>query len=168
MNVSVRHGLLVLAIRLSPALALAQTAITIDPTLPSDIAGGAASATLQQSAAFAWQEFIALNWPALAGQRDTPGPGQKFGAAVSGPLVWQTFRGKVEIFNLTTADSPPGYTPDGPGYGYNTPTPAYIYRTREIAACPGQTAPASPAWINLDETTQIALARMFAGGPAIA
>jgi hypothetical protein len=48
------------------------------PVLPADIPGGAPKATLLQAAAFAWQEFIALTWPAQptggAGgyNRDTP------------------------------------------------------------------------------------------------
>jgi hypothetical protein len=74
----------------SGGLAAGQVAINVNPALPSDIAGGAPAATLQQAAAFAWQEFIALNWPAMVGQRDKPDPNQKFGAG-SGPLVWQTF-----------------------------------------------------------------------------
>ncbi len=144
------------------------------PLVPSDIAGGAPAATLQQAAAFAWQEFIALNWPALAGRRDPPDPSQKFGSGNGTPtigetpgtggtpLVWQTFRSKVEIFNLTSSDVPPGYTPSGPSYGYNTPNPTYVYATREIAAC--QTASSTPAWINLDETTQIELIRCSPAG----
>ena len=105
----------------------------------------------------------------MAGQRDVPDTGQKFGAS-TGPLVWETFRSKVEIFN-TTKDAagnyaPPGYSATAQDLGYNTP-PAYFYATKSVPACPGQAAPASPAWINLDETTEIALAQMFAGGPAI-
>jgi hypothetical protein len=147
----------------------AQVAINITP-YPFDISGGAPNATLQQAAAFAWQQFIALNWPALAGQRDGADLSQKLGAGGNGsPLVWQTFRGKAEIFNLVDVQGnfvPPGYSVTAPNYGYNSPT-AYFYRGQPVAACPGQTAPATPAWINLDETTQIALAQMFAGGPAV-
>ena len=150
-------------------LAPGQVAINVGPALPSDIYGGAPTATLQQAAIFAWQEFIALNWPAMAGQRDVADPNQKFGAG-AGPLVWQTFRGKVEIFNLikdAAGDyAPPGYSTTAPDFGYNTP-PAYFYNSQSVPACPGQAAPASPAWINLDETTQIGLDQMFAGGPAI-
>jgi hypothetical protein len=104
-------------------LARGQVAINVSPSLPSDIAGGASAATLQQAAAFAWQEFIALNWPAMAGQRDVADPSQKFGPG-SGPLVWQTFRSKVEIFNLTKDGAPHGYSATAPDLGYNTP-PAY-------------------------------------------
>ena len=152
-------------------LAPGQVAINVSPGLPSDIAGGAPNTTLQQAASFAWQEFIALNWPAMAGQRDVADPVQKFGASTGpGPLVWQTFRGKVEIFNFTKDAAgelaPPGYSATAPDLGYNTP-PAYFYETQSVPACPGQDAPASPAWINVDETTQIGLDQMFAGGPAI-
>jgi hypothetical protein len=80
----------------SLTLAHAQVTITVSPSFPSDIPNGAPNATLQQSAAFAWQEFIALSWPALAGQRDVADQRQKFGAGGNGsPLVWQTFRYEV-------------------------------------------------------------------------
>jgi len=159
-----------------------QIAIDVNPALPSDIAGGATKATLQQAAAFAWQEFIALNWPAKADQRDEADTSQKFGANAGGffgaqprnPLVWETFRGKVEIFNLDAGGSaPPGYSPTPPDYGYDTPPSDYFYGPSKtggfssVLACPVQDKPASPAWINLDETTEIGLAQMFAGGPAI-
>jgi hypothetical protein len=117
-------------------LALGQVAINVSPTLPSDIdiAGGAPAATLQQAAAFAWQEFIALNWPAMAGQRDVADQNQKFGAG-AGPLVWETFPGKAEIFNLTKDDAgnyvPPGYSATAPEYGYNTPP---VFLQNQISA----------------------------------
>src|SRR5947208_16581120 len=103
----------------APSLAHAQVTITVSPAVPSDISGGAPNATLQQSAAFAWQEFIALNWPALAGQRDAADQGQKFGAGGNGsPLVWQTYRSKVEIFN-TVKDAQGDFAP--PGYSTSAP-----------------------------------------------
>jgi hypothetical protein len=167
MKISFRRAGLALLISLSPAgFAQAQT-ITVSPALPGDITGGAPAATLQQAAEFAWQEFFALNWPALAGQRDAPDTNQKFGAG-DGLLVWESFRSKVEIFNLTSKSIPPGYTPTGPSFGYNTTTPSYVYKTAEIPACPGQVAPATPSWVNLDETTQIGLDQMFAGGGPVA
>ena len=64
-------------------LARGQVTINVSPMLPTDIAGGAPAATLQQAAAFAWQEFIALNWPAMAGQRDVADQNQKFGRALA-------------------------------------------------------------------------------------
>ncbi|HET7434027.1 MAG TPA: hypothetical protein VFN10_04855 [Thermoanaerobaculia bacterium] len=153
----------------SPAAAPAVTVALTDIT---DIPGGAPNATLQQAAQFAWQEFINLNWPAKSGVRDTADPTQRFGTG-SGPLVWHTYRAKVEIFpgNGYAKRGPHGYSnppnkPNGPDYGYDDP-PQYVYSTRfpqgDVKACTGQTPVATPAWINLDEISQIALNSMYAG-----
>jgi len=71
----------------------------INAALPTDVRGGAPNATLRDASLFAWQEFIALNWPALPGERDQADAAQNFGdPSFGGPLVWQTFRSKVEIY----------------------------------------------------------------------
>ncbi len=146
---------------------------SIDPTSspwlpPTDIKNGAASASLQDAGVFAWQEFIALNWPAVpqTGQlntRDQPDSTVPFGNS-TGPLVWHTYRHKAEIFPGT--GQPHGY----PGstastyYGYDDP-PQYIYANGAIppfaTPSPGAT-PATP-WINLDEQSEIGLDTMYAG-----
>src|ERR1043165_6082455 len=70
----------------SAALSFDSTKNATPPWLPpSDINGGAASATLQDASLFAWQEFIALNWPAVnqTGQvntRDVPDSTAIFGS----------------------------------------------------------------------------------------
>ena len=161
--------------------------INISYNVPNELnpsGGGASKATIQQAAAFAWQEFIALNWPAQSGVRDTPDQNKKFGDQ-SVPLVWQTYRGKVEIFpgNGTNTVGPHGTVipagggapSNGPDYGYNDP-PQYIYGQPSplptgtpvmIPPCttpsPAQSPVASPAWINADEISQIALDHMYAG-----
>lgn len=138
--------------------------ITISPAVPVELnagSGGAPRATLEQAAAFAWQEFIALNWPAMTHTtetplRDTPDTACRFGATEgrcgAQPLVWQTFRGKAEIFParpLTQLyDSPPDYD--------------NLYQSR-IPACRGFTPSPTPSWVNLDETTEIGLAAMYSG-----
>ncbi|MDE1150311.1 MAG: hypothetical protein PW843_27505 [Azospirillaceae bacterium] len=139
----------------------------VSPLPPTDIPGGAANTDLQGAAIFAWQEFIALNWPAAQSngtvQRDVPDEKAVFGQPGAGPLVWQTYRQKVEIFpgaNALTAP-PHGYQARGVDYGYNDP-PQYQYKGT-IAACPGQPPVAQAPWINLDETSQIELATMYAG-----
>jgi hypothetical protein len=157
----------------------------LSATIPSDIPGGAGKATISSAATFAWQEFIALNWPAKAqtgapltrGQANTA---QKFGSdAPAQPVVWETMRSKVETF--PGVGNPPGYAPTAPDFGYDH-TPVYTYGTRTktaspigklqnnpggpplvVAPCPGQTTPAMPAFVNLDETTQIGEDSMFAG-----
>ena len=111
--------------------------ITISSDVPNELnqaGGGASKATLQQAAAFAWQEFIGLNWPAQAGVRDKADQSKKFGDQ-SAPLVWQTYRHKVEIFpaNGTASVGPHGtQIPAGggapsnpPDYGYDQ-SPQYV------------------------------------------
>ena len=135
--------------------------------------GGAPTASPEQAAAFAWQEFIALNWPAAkqdgsSGKRGTPDNNSHFGDAtytsptVWRPTVWQTFRGKVEIF--PGQGSPPGYPgvgPNDPSYGYDA-LPQYVYGNAVPACDPAQSSELTP-WVNLDEIDQITLDFMYAG-----
>ncbi len=102
--------------------------------MPSDISS---PINLQNAALFAWQEFIALNWPAVpqtgaVNTRDTPDTSKKFGdPTYNGPLVWHTFRGKVEIFPGT--GNPPGYVNNSAAsYGYDA-LPKYIYQSGSVA-----------------------------------
>jgi hypothetical protein len=145
--------------------------------VPGDIAGGAQGASIQTAAAFAWQEFIALNWPAVPqtgalNTRDTPdltcGFDDQTPRCKSRPLVWQTFRNKVEIFpggpGFPAVPTPPGYSTTPPSYGYDArPEPAYQYSDGVASPCPGQSPVPFSAWVNLDETDQIGVDAMFAG-----
>jgi hypothetical protein len=155
--------------------------ITISSSVPSELnasGGGAPKATMQQAAAFAWQEFVALNWPAVSqtggvvnntyvAQRDVPDNNCKFGDPnCNGPLVWETFRGKVEIFPGN--GNPPGFpsvAQGDPSYGYDA-LPTYNY-TSAVLPCtqpsPTTSPTPVPSFINLDETDQITLDSMFAG-----
>jgi hypothetical protein len=161
--------------------AIAIPAITISPNTPADIPGGAPNASIATAAAFAWQEFIALSWPALGGVRDTPDTSLPFGqnavaSDTSTPLVWETLRHKVEIFPPRTDATKTQSLPlphdaalGPPQYGYDAP-PNYLYVPAQVGtvdgsvtACPGQTPVTNAAWVNLDETTQIGLDQMFAG-----
>lgn len=151
-------------------------AIVVASAVPSELnppfspgpppTGGAPTATPAQAAAFAWNEFIALNWPAgpqqgQVGQRDTPSPTCRFGdPQCTGPTVWQTFRGKVETFPGT--GNPPGYVSSAAAsYGYDA-LPQYNYVVPVTACDTAQAGDAVP-WINLDETDEITLANMYAG-----
>jgi hypothetical protein len=143
--------------------------IVVSSKVPGELnpdGGGAPSATPEQAAAFAWQEFIALNWPAgpqegKPNQRDTPSTELKFGdPKATGPLVWETFRGKAEIF--PGSGSPPGYPGNNdPSLGYDA-LPQYNYTKPIPPADPNQANEPTP-WINLDETDEITLASMYAG-----
>lgn len=149
--------------------------ITNAKNVPSELnpnGGGARRATFKQAAAFAWQEFIALNWPAdtqsgQKGQRDKPHTSAfcPFGtpsAPCQGPLVWETMRSKVETFP-GNHQPPPGYASGaGNDYGYDA-LPQYNYSDGAVSGpCVGQIDEPAP-WINLDETDQITLNNMYAG-----
>ncbi|HXI87809.1 MAG TPA: hypothetical protein VNH64_10145 [Parvularculaceae bacterium] len=145
-------------------------AISVTPVVPNELnpsGGGAPAASPDQAAAFAWQEFIALNWPAgpqqgKLGQRGAAASNSKFGdPAYQGPLVWETLRGKVEIFPGTGA--PPGYkgSSAATSWGYDA-LPQYNYVV-SVPACDPQQANDPVPWVNLDETDQITLDNMYAG-----
>lgn len=168
--------------RVNATLAARAVPITISYSVPNELnesGGGAPKATMQQAAAFAWQEFIALNWPAVnqtggvvnnafVRQRDVPDQNCKFGDPnCNGPLVWETFRSKVEIFP-GDGNPPPGYPQVAQGddsYGYDN-LPTYNYSS-PVPACtqpsPSTSQTPVPSFINLDETDQITLDSMFAG-----
>jgi hypothetical protein len=155
-------------------------AISVSSSVPSELnppfnsgppaTGGAPAASPEQAVAFAWQEFIALNWPAALQQsqpnpRDMPSSTCRFGdpSPDCALLVWQTFRGKVEIFP-GDGSAPTGYTGSNAAnsWGYDA-LPAYIYGGGAISACDKNQANDATPWINLDETDQITLDSMYAG-----
>lgn len=139
-----------------------QQGITVSPNVPADLPP---NANLADAAVFAWQEFIALNWPAVPqnggmGQRDTPDTSKDFGdPTYTGPLVWHTFRNKVEIFPGT--GQPPGFSA-GPAadFGYDS-LPVFNYASA-VPANPA-TTPGPTPWVNVDENSEIGQDGMFAG-----
>lgn len=150
---------------LAPSSTPNEINISISPNAPPDIPGGAQDAHLQDAAVFAWQMFIALNWPAESGVRDMPDTTKRLGdTAYSGinglPLVWHTYRSKVEIF----PDSEPnGYINNASqSYGYDS-KPEYLYTASVSPGTLQVSADAQPPWINLDEISQISLNKMYAG-----
>jgi len=127
---------------------------TLSPKLPDDIPGGAPNASLEQAANFAWQEFIAINWPASSKRRETPTAGA-FDAKAD-VRVWETMRGRVEAYPGTSQP----ITARGTDYGYDAP-PRYLYdplkvgrhpglEDGEIPPCDGSVQGHTP-WHNLDE-----------------
>jgi hypothetical protein len=149
----------------SMAFAQGTKPIIVSPAVPNDISAGAPNASLGDAAQFAWEEFIALNWPAVKqtgapDTRDVADTTKKFSdPAYAGPLVWHTFRGKVEIF--PGVGLPPGTTKnsgsDYPPYTCNYDAlPQYNYAN-------GLTSKGTVPWINLDENSQIGLDHIFAG-----
>ena len=149
--------------------------------------GGPRRATFEQAAEHAWRMFFALNWPARRSPdgrvlRDLPSTTEKFGDVTTAPTVWQSYRGKVELYsgNVETVEleldgrrvevaRPPGYDPTRPDYGYDEP-PQYLYDKEfgeevrngtNIPPCDSEVS--TPAWNNLDEVTEIGFNASYAG-----
>jgi len=118
-----------LAVALISAWMLALSNAPDDVALPADFVsaavpedlnpegGGAPAATLEQAAVFAWREFVALNWPAAPGGRETP-LARDFGTPAEA-RVWETFRGRVETYPGTGKPFRDGSSPKS--YGYDEP-----------------------------------------------
>jgi hypothetical protein len=171
-NVTAIAGLAV-----SPQRATAQNAppIIVSYNIPLEVSD---PTNLSAAAAFAWNEFIALTWPALPqgvngafprGQPDTS-PGVKYGdKGKTGQVVWETFRHKVEVF--PGQGNPNGFDSNSPDFGFNT-RPDYVYASGKGVPPSGKIPPFHSGWNppsgfppfnNLDETTQIAQDAMYAG-----
>ena len=140
---------------------------------------------------FAWEEFIALNWPStyqpkkpIRGRADTQKTALDFTQYEGAPLVWQTYKHRVEVYPQGLIS----FTDKGPSYSYPDyqtkfdSSPYYRYRkglnsSPKIPQC-GEYDPVSMAWAtipntdltnihllnNLDETSEINLATMFVDG----
>ena len=153
--------------------------IEVSPSPPADIPDGAPAASLAEAARFAWRHFIALNWPAVPqtaqrGTRGEPDRARVLGdPSYRGPLVWQTFRSKTELF--PGVGKPHGHDKGAEtDYGYDDP-PRYVFDPRdvgsypslpkgEVPACDEETHGSGPLpWVNLSEAHEAGPEDVFAG-----
>ncbi|HRQ64410.1 MAG TPA: hypothetical protein PKZ76_06045 [Xanthomonadaceae bacterium] len=115
--------------------------------VPHDVPQGRGANT-QDLAVFAWQEFIALNWPAIdpatSGQRGRPDPQRHFSDADPGLTVWQTYRHRNEQFPANGKTDP----------SFDSKAPAYDYA---VSITPATTDTRLDLFNNLDESSQIGL-----------
>jgi hypothetical protein len=162
--------------------------IKISSTMPTEVPGGL-DATPAQMYGFAWEEFIAANWPAKS--RDgkpvdetkppwKPGSpttafvrGQPSSAALgstgtNGTVVWTTYKHKSETFGKRlpliqsmSAYKPPKPPANNPGMNQLPPFDSGIGYGYAFPPSPGTGSP-SLAWFNnLDEGNEIKLAYMY-------
>lgn len=142
----------------------------LQPQMPQDLSPDgqpAYTADLEQAAIFAWQEFIALNWPAKSGQRETPAD-VGFGDQPEAPKVWETMRGRVEVY--PGHGEPNGFAKTARDYGYDSP-PDYLYAPDAVASDDGRVPACGQGndnvpWHNLDEeSNQYVMAGMSPAEP---
>jgi len=146
----------------------------INPCVPHDVPAGP-GASVAVLAAFAWQEFIALNWVALDPATETdpvthnPGARGRPDTSVdfvsiqpdsqgNFPLVvWQTYRHKNELFPAD-GNTDSTFESTMPTYKYAAPVPTAGSLVPPVA---GQ-SPSFNLFNNLDETSEIGLCLMYA------
>ena len=91
-----------------PVLALAT--IALRPTVPTDVPGGLSGPDIRETQraadAFAWDEFVAISWPARSGQRGVAETDKPISAEAL--RVWQTWKTPEEIF-LPGGVEPPAW-----------------------------------------------------------
>lgn len=88
---------------MSPTATAKAGAEGLTPDLPPDVSQR--PITQQAVNEFAWQMFVAMNWPALPDQRGVADASRMIGQP--GPTVWLTYKAPAEVF------VPPGSTPAG-------------------------------------------------------
>lgn len=116
MNTSLRFTLVLLGLASLPALALEQSQEQAMPrTQASNLncqppsTAPAANASQDLFDQYSWQLFIAVNWPAQAGQRGDPDCSKQPGDP--GYTVWQTYKTVEETFLPRGADPGPWNSP---------------------------------------------------------
>jgi hypothetical protein len=100
-----------------PSPAPIRPGVTISPTLPLDacVPSGFGGLPIDFFDDFSWRSFVALVWPAAAGQRGVADTGRSVGAT-DGPLVFETYKSDWEIFQPGGAAPTPwnSNTPSSP------------------------------------------------------
>ncbi|MBL4604115.1 MAG: hypothetical protein JKY02_00155 [Flavobacteriaceae bacterium] len=130
---------------------------------PHDVVSQNEDASLTELAEFAWQEFIALNWPAKSGSRGLPDKtltngfvtASKMGSTVDYTPVWQTYWHRNELFPDPTVAS----TPIEPSTSDST-LPLYQYSN--VYDFDGSGTGDYTLWNNLDEINELGEDVVFA------
>ncbi|MFT6333470.1 MAG: hypothetical protein ACJATI_000197 [Halioglobus sp.] len=134
-------------------------------TPPPDVPSQSQTASSTELAQFAWQEFIALNWPAVSNGRGAPDTNQKNGFISASQLgsstytpVWQTYWHRNELFPATDS------VPVVPSIKDTTP-PRYQYTNSYPYGGAGNGD--YTLWNNLDEINELGEDAVFAHSIAV-
>ena len=138
------------------------TNIDLSSTVPTQVNGGK-NASKQDLATFAWQEFVALNWPAAIDNsivvgssgylRGQPSDSTLGSTGSGGTLVWHTYHHRVELYPY----NPPSGKNALPDINF---TPNYVYPSY-INITKADSSTDLTLFNNLDEASEISLANMY-------
>ena len=140
-NIYFKSGLGLVAGLITTGFAAAQPmpAPSVGSTIPTEvhIDGGCLdpNKSVEQGKAiacfddFSWRSFIAMNWPAIVGQRGTADTAKSFGD-VTVPTVWDTWKADYEVFQNRETPPPTGWT----SFEATTPCPGVTDNSTKILA----------------------------------
>ena len=138
-NIYFKSGLGLVAGLITTGFAAAQPmpAPSVGSTIPTEvhIDGGCLdpNKSVEQGKAiacfddFSWRSFIAMNWPAIVGQRGTADTAKSFGD-VTVPTVWDTVEGRLRGFSKPETPPPTGWT----SFEATTPCPGVTDNSTRI------------------------------------
>ena len=172
---------------LAPVLSSEAQQIKISSTMPNEVSGGL-DATPAQAYTFAWEEFIAANWPAkprgsqpvdetkppwkyksptTAFVRGQPSSAAFGSGGANATVVWQTYKhkaetfGKLKLIQEASSYKPPKPPANNPGAMQLPPFNSGLGYGYVGSLSAGGQSP-SLAWFNnLDEGNEIKLADMY-------
>jgi len=131
-------------------------------TVPSDIPGGL-QATTAEKVKFAWQEFVALNWPAQIQLGNASGYNRGVADSTVSPgsknrlAVWQTFKHRSEALPYNFSTTPAGISPINRLPEFDSAV-TYSYKNQPT---PGTPSSKFNLFTNLDESVEVGNVQMF-------
>jgi hypothetical protein len=131
-------------------IALGPARAQLSPNMPIDVANLPTPSNADWNN-FAWQSFVASNWPIGAGARGIPDPSQKIGA-VDGtgmpvPVVWMTSKGVSDVFLPKGAAPNPNWQTQVPAAACQS-RPGYNPATSYVLGLVSKTSPGVATEIN--------------------
>ena len=139
---------------------------TANPLIPADIYRNGAVAH-QDLATFAWLEFISAVSPNAGGKRGYPGGSfASTGNSTTGPLVWETYQHRTELFPCNVSGGNPAPTPPQPWGALPNYVTTVMGSTPQLCSTikvqPGVSgAQSGLPFNNLDEANQIGQNTLF-------
>lgn len=162
LNHSAAVALVVGTAMMVPNGAVAQS-LTVSPDFPHDVTDQTTAyptVSFTDLATFAWQQFIALNYPADPDHRGQPLANSSLGDSADA-RVWESYWHRVEVFPYNEMPVQSG------GKAVVTGKPSYVYSPNALTLDAANFDPSSTGamnsqlWNNLDEDSELNIDEMF-------